>query len=261
MNLPPSIDPLSGVPAHDIAAVRPLRASALIAWAAAGSLALYALQALWPQLGWLAWPLLWLSTLFHELGHGLAAIAMGGEVRQLAVYADGSGVAAHAGVYSGLQRAFIAAAGPLGAPIAGLALFLSLGHRLAARVLLLALGLLLALVLLLWVRNAFGVLIVGSVAALALLVALRAGEKLLYLITAFIAVEMSLSSLGRLDTLFSATASTGGGELASDSAQIASALYLPYWFWGGLLAGASILIVVAGFVQALRLGAASPRPT
>jgi hypothetical protein len=242
---------------ESIGATRP---AGLILLAGAVSLGLFLLQAVLPQMAWLAWPLLWLSTLFHELGHGVAAIAVGGELRQLAVYADGSGVAAHIGAYSSLERAVIAAAGPLGAPLAGLLLFLSLGHRLAARVLLLALGLLLAVALLMWVRNGFGLLLVAVAAALSILVALRAGERLLYLVVAFVAVEMSLSSFGRLDTLFSPTARTGSGDLPSDSAQIASALVLPYWFWGAVLAAASVLIVVAGLLQALRLSRASSAP-
>jgi hypothetical protein len=226
----------------------------MIGLAAALSLGLFVIKELWPSLAWISWPLLWLATLFHELGHGLAALALGGELEMLAVYLDGSGVAVHRGAYTAMDRALIAAAGPLGAPLGGLALFLSMGHRLVARVALFGLGMLLVLTLVLWVRNLFGLVLFGTSAAIMLLIALRAGERLLYLCTAFIAVEMSLSAFARLDYLFSPGAATGAGNLASDSAQISAALGLPYWLWGGLLAAAACAIVVAGFFHALRLG-------
>lgn len=223
------------------------------------SLGLFALDTWFPQLGWIALPLLWLGTLFHELGHGLAAIALGGELLQLSIYPDGSGVAAHRGAYGPLDRALIAAAGPLGAPLAGLCFFLALGHRHAARLLVAALALLLAVALLLWVRNLFAL---GFIAALALglvLVAWRADERSLYLSCALLAVEMSLSAFTRMDYLFTRAAFTGAGALPSDTEQIAQALWLPHWFWGGLLALISLGIVLLGLWRAIRLGRAEPR--
>ncbi|MFN7644981.1 MAG: M50 family metallopeptidase, partial [Burkholderiales bacterium] len=100
-----------------------LSAAPWIWTAALLSLALFAIDTWWPQAGWIARPLIWLGTLFHELGHGLAAIVLGGDLVQLAIYPDGSGVAMHRGAYSAIERALIAAAGPLGAPLAGLVFF------------------------------------------------------------------------------------------------------------------------------------------
>jgi hypothetical protein len=218
---------------------------------------LFAIDTWWPQLGWIARPLIWLGTLFHELGHGIAAIALGGELVQLAIYADGSGVAMHRGAYSGLDRALIAAAGPLGAPLAGLAFFMALGHRHAARLLLAVLSIFLALALLLWVRNLFAL---GFVVVLALglaWVAWRSDDSVVLAVTAFIAVEMSLSAFTRVDYLFIAGANTGAGALPSDTAQIAQALGLTYWIWGALLALVSLGIVGLGLWRAVRLGRGS----
>ena len=227
-------------------------------WVAAlVSLSLFAIDTWWPELGWIARPLVWLGTLFHELGHGIAAIALGGELVQVAIYADGSGVAMHRGAYSGVDRTLIAAAGPLGAPLAGLAFFLALGHRHAARLLLAALAMLLALAILLWVRNLFAL---GFVAALTLglaWVAWRGDDRVVLAVTAFVAVEMSLSAFTRLDYLFSAGANTGAGALPSDTAQIAQALGLTYWIWGVLLALVSLGIVGLGLWRAVRLGRGS----
>lgn len=218
------------------------------------SLMLFAIDTWWPQLGWIARPLIWLGTLFHELGHGLAALALGGELVQLAVYPDGSGVAMHRGAYSAVERALIAAAGPLGAPLAGLAFFMALGHRHAARLLLAALAAFLALALLLWVRNLFALGFVAALVLALVLVAWRGDDRVVMAVTAFVAVEMSLSAFTRVDYLFSAGATTGAGVMPSDTAQIAQALGLPHWFWGALLALVSLAIVALGLWRAIRLG-------
>jgi hypothetical protein len=238
-----------------------LSAAPWIWTAALLSLALFAIDTWWPQAGWIARPLIWLGTLFHELGHGLAAIVLGGDLVQLAIYPDGSGVAMHRGAYSAIERALIAAAGPLGAPLAGLAFFMALGHRHAARLLLAALALFLALTLLLWVRNLFAL---GFIAALVLglvLVAWRGDDRVVLAMTAFVAVEMSLSAFTRVDYLFSAGAVTGAGTLPSDTAQIAQALGLPHWFWGGLLALVSVGIVGLGLWRAVRLAGKDSAPS
>jgi hypothetical protein len=230
----------------------PHSAAPWIGFAALLSLALFAIDTWWPQFGWIARPLVWLGTLFHELGHGIAAIVLGGELVQLAVYPDGSGVAMHRGAYSQFERALIAAAGPLGAPLAGLAFFLALGHRYAARLLLAALAAFLVLALLLWVRNLFAL---GFVLALVLglvLVAWRGNDRVVLALTAFVAVEMSLSAFTRVDYLFSSGALTGAGSLPSDTQQIADTLGLPYWFWGGLLALLSVATVAVGLWISVR---------
>lgn len=234
---------------------RPLQSPAPWIWLAGLlSLGLFAIDTWWPQFGWIARPLIWLGTLFHELGHGLAAIALGGDLVQFAIYPDGSGVAMHRGAYSAFERALIAAAGPLGAPLAGLVFFLSLGHRYAARVLLAALAAFLALAALLWVRNLFALGFISALVLALALVAWRGDERVLYAVVAFIAVEMSLSAFTRVDYLFSAGADTGAGTLPSDTAQIANALGLTYWLWGGLLALMSLAIVALGLWRAIRLG-------
>lgn len=238
---------------------RPLHSPAPWVWLAGLlSLGLFALDTWWPQFGWIARPLIWLGTLFHELGHGLAAIALGGDLVQFAIYSDGSGVAMHRGAYSAFERALIAAAGPLGAPLAGLVFFLSLGHRHSARVLLAALAAFLALAVLLWVRNLFALGFISTLVLGLALVVWRGDERALYAVVAFIAVEMSLSAFTRVDYLFSAGANTGAGALPSDTAQIANALGLTHWFWGGLLALMSIGIVALGLWRAIRLGRRAP---
>ena len=82
-----------------------------------------------PYGDYVLYPFSILATWFHEMGHGLAAILLGGDFRQLEIFPNGSGVATY--TYRGrlflgpIGRAFIAAAGLLGPPIAGAILILA----------------------------------------------------------------------------------------------------------------------------------------
>jgi hypothetical protein len=219
------------------------------------TLGLYVLPHFVPAAAILARPLVLLSTLAHELGHAMAAVALGGDVESLNVWADASGVAAHRGAYGRFARAAIAAAGPLGPPLAAGLGFLCARRPRAAHVALGVAALILVLVLVFWVRNAFGWLFVGALTAVLGLLAWRGSARVAQVACAFLAIQLCLASFARADYLFSAVARTGAGELPSDTAQIAQALFPPYWLWGGLIALASLAILGLGlraFARALR---------
>lgn len=216
------------------------------------SLLLAILPGVWPFLHWLAWPQVLVATLAHELGHGFAALLSGGGFDSLRIYADGSGVAVTRDSGSGLQRAFIAAGGPFGPPVAALALFIAARHARVARVALAVVALLLAFALVWWVRNPFGFGWVALCAAATGVVAWRASAIVLQALTCFVAVQLCLSSLARLDYLFSRDAITGAGELASDTQQIAAHLGGTYWLWGGLIALVSAGVMLIGLWMFLR---------
>ncbi|MBI2381271.1 MAG: M50 family metallopeptidase [Gammaproteobacteria bacterium] len=214
--------------------------------AAGLSLALLLLPRYLPAAGLLALPLRWLATLFHELGHGLAALALGGQFEQLALHANGSGVAWHRGAYGSGALALIAAAGPLGPPLGALALFRAARGPRTAPAALWCLALLMVAALLLWVRTAFGLVFVASLSALFLALAWRGSARLAQVVLAFLAIQMSLASFANADYLFTESAATGSGPMPSDTAQIALALGFSAGFWGLVLAGVSLLILGLG---------------
>jgi hypothetical protein len=219
--------------------------------AAAATVALYVI----PGADVVGRPLVWLSTLVHELGHGLTALALGGRFESLTMYADASGAAAHGGPYSALDRAAIAAGGLLGPPLAALCLFLAARRDRSAHVALGAFALFLVVACALWVRNLFGFAFVGSLAVALALLAWKASARVAQIVAAFLAIQLSLATFARSDYLFTRVAETGVGTLPSDTAQIAQALLLPYWFWGGLIALFSLAILGVGmwaFARALR---------
>lgn len=223
--------------------------------AAGASLLLHLLPLLWPPLAWFAWPLMLLSTVFHELGHGIAAVLAGGSFEALRIYADGSGVATTLSDGSRGMRAVIAAGGPLAPPLVALGLFVAARKARGARAALWLLGFALALAVALWVRNLFGVGLVLLLAAAFLLTAWKASARVAQAMVCFLAIQLSLAAFSRADYLFTSDAVTGLGTMPSDTAQIAQALWLPYWFWGAAIAALSLAVLILGmiaFARALR---------
>ena len=225
---------------HDRAASRRAK-SALI-----GSIVVTLVLYLVPGGQFVGYPLVLFSTLVHELGHGLAAIVCGGRFESLQVFANASGVARHTGDLSPLADAIVAAGGLVGpAVVAGLAFALGRNAR-AARI---ALGVGAGILLLagaLFVRNTFGLVFTGLLAAGLAWFALRQPREVSQLVLVFLAVQLALSVFSSADYLFTDVAHTGAGVLPSDTAQIATALGGPYWAWGLACGAFSVLVLAAG---------------
>lgn len=219
-----------------------------IALAAAASLAL----AWVPGLEAVAWPLLLFSTLAHEAGHGLAALSTGAQFESLSLYLDGSGVAAYRGHFNAFERAYIAAGGLLGPPAAACLLLLAGRRSRPAHVALALLALFVGLLALLWAGTVFTLVFCLAWAALLGLLAWRGGLALCQVACVFLALQLALASFSRADYLFTASADTGQGRLPSDVGQIAAALWLPYWLWGGVIALLSLVLLAIGIVGLLR---------
>lgn len=221
--------------------------------AVAASVLLILIPRFVPQLYWIGWPFQWLFTLCHELGHGLAALLSGGGFDKLVVFADGSGVATTSrNPASRLQAAFIAAGGLLGPPLIAALLFVLARKPRTAQAALWLLAAFLVVALALWVRNPFGMLLVIAFAALLALSARVLSANAAQAFLCFLAVQLCLATLTRADYLFMTTARTGAGELASDTAQIANALWLPAFVWGTGIAVVSALVLIGGLALFLR---------
>lgn len=207
-----------------------------------------------PYASYLLYPFAILSTWFHEMGHGLMALAMGGELWQLRLNPDGSGVAgytlgADAGVFA---KALIAMSGPLGPPLAGM-LFIVAGRSPgAARWTLLLLGGMLLLSGLLWVHSAFGLVAVAGLGLGMFWLALRSSVGIRAFAIQFLGVQACLSTWRQVGYLFKDYVTVEGNLMASDTMQIQQNLWLPYWLWGLLLALASIALLVIGLGLAYR---------
>lgn len=236
---------------HEQAKITPDRAGLVLAVTIAVTAILYLI----PALEFLARPLRLLSTVAHEMGHGIAAILVGGRFEALLMWSDGSGVATWTAHTGRLAFATIAAGGLIGPALAaGLCLVTGRTAQ-GARITLVVLGAGLLVADLILVRTLFGAAFVAILGLTLLASGLARTPWLAQTVLLFVAVQLALSVFSRADYLFTPVATTGHGTMPSDVARIAEALILPYWFWGGCCG----LVSVAILVGALRwtLGSAS----
>jgi hypothetical protein len=199
-----------------------------------------------PGVRLLARPLIYLSTFAHEMGHGIAALLVGGHFHSFEMWSDASGVARTSYGAGRLTSALVSAGGLVGPAVLAAALFVVARWPRAPRIALQVAAAALLLVTVLFVRSLFGIVFVAALA-----MACFAGGRLLSPAAArvavlFLAVQLALSVYSRGDYLFTATAQTSAGAMPSDVANIARALFLPYWFWGFLCGAFSVAVVGFG---------------
>lgn len=219
--------------------------------AVVGTVALYAV----PGGDLVARPLLWLSTLVHELGHAAVTSAVGGEVVSVHVFADGSGVTQGLRPAGRLATAAVAAGGLLGpAALAALVFGLSREAR-RARVTAGALGGALLLTIPFALRGVLTIVLAAALGLVLLALAARAPAGSTQVVVVFLAVQLALSVFSRGDYLFTGTAETATGTHVSDSGQIAAALVGPYWLWGAVCGLLSVLVLGIGLVTFLHRAA------
>jgi len=204
-----------------------------------------------PYVRVLAWPLVLLSTLAHELGHGLAAAVLGGRFEALRMYPDASGVATWSGPLGRIGVATVAGAGLIGPALAAFCMLAFGRTPRGARMMLGCVGTGLVVVALLVARNPFGFVFILLLAGTLIAVATRS-DRLAQMTVVLIAVQLALAVFSRSDYLFTRTAITSAGPAPSDVTVMASALFLPYWFWGILCGALSLALLAAGARRFLR---------
>jgi hypothetical protein len=202
----------------------------------------------------LLYPFTLLATWFHEMGHGLAAAALGGDFEQLVIFPDGSGYARYSSSADmmAITHALIAAAGLLGPSLAGAIMIAGSRSKVATRWLLAGLGIVLVLSTLIWVRSLAGWIVLPAFAVATLLVALSGRERLQRFTIELLGVQAAISVWRDVRYLFSEGAFVGGQYAPSDTAAIEDALLLPYWIWGGLITVAIVGMIWSALRFAVR---------
>jgi len=203
--------------------------------------------------GYLVYPFMILTTWFHEMGHGLAALALGQEFDQLMIFPNGSGVAAMRvdNEISPFASALISAGGPLGPVLVGAAMIIASAHeRLWRPALWVTAGAIFASVIA-YVRSPVGFAILPLVAAALSLAAWKAPAGIVRFTLQFLGMLGALSMLRDFNYLFTEEIVLGNERMLSDTGQIEQALFLPHWVWAALILGVSVLIIGASLKYAL----------
>lgn len=225
----------------------------------AGALVLF--LPLLPLGNFVIYPFVILTTWFHEMAHGLAALLMGWDFQRLVILPDGSGYAESFSPVDAARtkRAIVAAAGPLGPTLVGSLLILASGRRGSWRPALYALAGALILSTLVWVRSPVGFVVLPFVAAVLVAIARSGRPDLERFALQFLGILAALSMLRDWNYLFSESAIIGGRRVLSDTGAIEAALLLPHWLWAGLITIVSALAIGASLRHALAEDGASRR--
>lgn len=211
---------------------------------------------------YLMYPFVILTTWFHEMGHGLTALALGQHFEQLQIFADGSGVAQSQVEVdlSAFSRAAIAAGGPLAPCLMGSALILASAHQRLWRPALWAMAAAIFASVIIYVRSPVGYFVLPLVAASIALVAWKAPEALARFTLQFLGVLGALSMLRDFNYLFTEEAVIGGQRMLSDTGQIEDALFLPHWVWAAVILAICAVSVGASLKYALNENRLRGRP-
>ncbi len=171
------------------------------------------------------------STWIHEMCHGLAAIVLGGSIREIEIFSDGSGLAYTARPTGRIPTALVASAGYVGTAVIGGGMLLVRNRRHAGTVGLALLGGAMVLSTLLWVRNLFGV-VATPLLGVGLIVATRASAEWAGRLYTFLAVTCCLNAITSIRVLFGSNLVVAGKPAGSSDAQtVADALFLPAPVW------------------------------
>jgi hypothetical protein len=226
----------------------PIEASKRVRWFLLGSVVVTLGLYLVPFGIFINLPLIWLSTLVHELGHGLTAATLGGHFDSFRMYPDASGAAQWSATasFGPVRQAMVAAGGLVGPAIVAALGFVLARKAKAAQVSLLAGTFMLVVLAVAVVRNGFGWAFVLGLALVLGVLATRKKPEVAQLGLVFLSTQLAMSVFSRGDYLFMEYAHTAEGKMPSDVAQMANALVGPYWLWGGLCGAFSLVVLAAG---------------
>jgi len=187
-----------------------------------------------PYGNYILYPFTILSTYFHEISHGFAAILLGGDFIKLELFADGSGLATHTSSYfmSGIGNGLIALAGPMGPTIFGYILFRISKNEKYSKFILSTVVLFILLSLMFWVRTLFGLLFLSSTILVISFIIIKGSNLMQKNTIRAIALQLFLSVYPSLGYFFSEGGVINGNQFVSDTGVAAKYLLLPYWFWG-----------------------------
>ncbi len=202
------------------------------------------------QIGrFILYPFTILGTWFHEMGHGLSAIILGGSFIRLDIFPDASGIAVHSenSYLAALGRALIATGGPIGPTIAGSLFIVASSKKNLTRLILFLLALVLIISDILWVRTLFGFVIILIFGLLVGFISLKANDKVQKFTLQFLGIQAFLSLYLSLNYLFSSGGIVNGVAFKSDTQHMADNLLLPYWFWAVVILAFSLFLIYFSF--------------
>jgi Peptidase M50B-like len=200
---------------------------------------------------YLLYPFKLFATWVHEMSHGTASYLVGGKIGYLQIFHDGSGLCYYYTDGKKGKLAFVASAGYCGTAFWGCILLLFRRTVLGPTIGTIGFGIAILLSCALFVRNAFG-LIVLSIEGITLLVCgWFLPAKWLDNLYAFLAVTCSMNALLDIRNLYGSGQGYVGGELQYTDAHTVSEYWgNDYRFWATIWLVYAIVMTLIGLIFA-----------
>ncbi len=209
-----------------------------------------------PYFGYIQYPLLLLGTWFHEMGHGLTALLLGGKFYYLEIYDNGGGVAYSNVSFSYLDyhiaRAITSAGGLLGPAISGAILIASARNQITSKITLWLLLTIIVVSLCIWIHEMLALIILSVFAAILFFIAILRVRKLEAFTLLFLGTQCVLSTYLQTGYLFTKQFERDGRIQYSDTQMIAANLSGTYWMWAILILLISIVLLYKSYQYYLR---------
>ncbi|WP_103864394.1 M50 family metallopeptidase [Aquimarina sp. I32.4] len=192
-----------------------------------------------PYLGSIQYPLLLLGTWFHEMGHGLTALLIGGNFISLEIFENGGGVA-YSDISSSylpyqIARSVTAAGGLLGPVISGAILIISAKNKMSSKIALWSLIIIIVLSLCLWIDSLLALVLLSIFAVILLFIAIIKNRGLETFTLLFLGTQCVLSTYLQIGYLFTKQFERDGKIHYSDTQVMATHLPGTYWMWAILI--------------------------
>jgi hypothetical protein len=187
-----------------------------------------------PYFKFILYPFMIFSTWVHEMCHGLAAILVGGGIKKLFVYRNGSGLAYTWTNGKDWKRAFVASAGYTGTALLGGFLLLWRRTRRGPTAGMITIGCTMLLSCMFFVRNVFGIAAITVMGIAIILCGWKLKAEYVGYLYSFLAATCSFNAIDSIQDLFDigyGESYVNGEARSSDAHTVAEIWALPYQFW------------------------------
>jgi hypothetical protein len=204
------------------------------------------------QIGrYLLYPFLLFATWIHEMSHGTAAILLGGRINKLEIYHDGGGICWYDVDGVDWKDAIVASAGYTGTAFWGCVLLLFRRTVLGPTIGCIVLGFAIVLSCILYVRNAFGVLVLCIEGICLLMSGWLLPAAWIDNLFAFLAANCSMNALLDIRNLYRSAQNYNGDNLMNTDAQsVAEYWGNDYRFWSTIWLIYAIVMTLIGLIFA-----------
>ena len=190
---------------------------------------------------YILYPFTILGTWFHEMGHGIMSMIVGGSFTRLEIFNNGSGLAFSSYMDSNfyfdknISLGLVSAAGLFGPPVIGSILILMSKTYKRSKIILYLLSIVMLISIILWVRTTVGVVVILFLGVLILYIAIKGNETLQQLVVQFLGVIACIDTFKQINYLYTKSFISNGVEKLSDTGSMADRIGFTHDFWATLI--------------------------